>query len=385
MLSNRALNILPSPTLAISAKAKALRKEGKDVVDFGVGEPDFDTPKNIKDAAINAINSGFTKYTPASGTDELKEAICRKLKKDNKLDYGKENIVVSCGGKHALYNIMLAMLNKDDEVIIPTPCWVSYAEQVKLADGKPVFCETGGYKIKADLIADKISDKTKLAIINSPSNPTGMLCDKSELKKIADLAVSMNFYVISDDVYEKFVYDGKEFHSIAAFGEEIKKKTIIVNAVSKTYSMTGWRIGYSAANPEITKAMANIQSQTTSNPTSISQKAALEALNGPQESVGKMLNEFDKRRKYMVKRLNEIEGITCVMTEGAFYAFQDVSESLGKKVKDANDFTNKLLEKKFVAVVPGDDFIAKNNIRLSYATSMENIEKGLNRIEEFLK
>ena len=385
MLSNRALNILPSPTLAISAKAKALRKEGKDVVDFGVGEPDFDTPKNIKDAAINAINSGFTKYTPASGTDELKEAICRKLKKDNKLDYGKENIVVSCGGKHALYNIMLAMLNKDDEVIIPTPCWVSYAEQVKLADGKPVFCETGGYKIKADLIADKISDKTKLAIINSPSNPTGMLCDKSELKKIADLAVSMNFYVISDDVYEKFVYDGKEFHSIAAFGEEIKKKTIIVNAVSKTYSMTGWRIGYSAANPEITKAMANIQSQTTSNPTSISQKAALEALNGPQESVGKMLNEFDKRRKYMVKRLNEIEGISCVMPEGAFYAFPDVSESFGKKVKDANDFTNKLLEKKFVAVVPGDDFIAKNNIRLSYATSMENIEKGLNRIEEFLK
>lgn len=380
MISERVSAIKPSATLAISAKAKAMKKAGEDVIGFGAGEPDFDTPDHIKSAAKEAIDSGFTKYTPATGIPELKQAIADKLKKDSNLEYSANDIVVSNGGKHSLTNIMLSMINKGDEVIIPVPFWLSYAEQVNLAEGKNVFADTENLKIKADLIADKITNKTKMLILNSPSNPSGMMCSKTEMKKIADLCATSGIYVISDEVYEKFTYGTEEHVSIATFGEEIKKLTIIVNAVSKTYSMTGWRIGFSASIPEIAKAMGNLQSQTTSNPCSIAQKAALEAYTGPQDSVNQMLTEFTKRRKVLVEGLNAI-GLECQMPEGAFYAFPKVS-STGL---NSSDFCAKLLESEKVACVPGGAFGMDSNIRLSFATSMENIEKGLERIGKFVK
>ena len=379
MLSNRAKNIAPSVTLAITAKAKQMKKEGIDVVGFGAGEPDFDTPDNIKEAAKKAIDEGFTKYTPVPGIPELREAVAKKFQKENNLAYAPDQIIVSNGGKHTLYNIMLAILDKGDEVIIPVPYWVSYEEQVKLAEGKAVFCNTDNFKIKADLIAEKVTPKTKLLILNSPNNPSGAVCDKNELKKIADLAVEKNFYVVSDEVYEKLIYDGNEHVSIASLNNEIYKRTITVNAVSKTYSMTGWRIGYCAGPADLIKGMSNVQSHTTSNPCSIAQKAALEALNGPQEKAAEMIKAFDERREFMFKRLNEIKGIKCSKPEGAFYCFPDIS---GTGLKSM-EFTEKLLEQEKVAVVPGKDFGNDNCVRLSYATSMENIKKGLDRIEKF--
>ena len=379
MLSNRAKNIAPSVTLAITAKAKQMKKEGIDVVGFGAGEPDFDTPDNIKEAAKKAIDEGFTKYTPVPGIPELREAVAKKFQKENNLAYAPDQIIVSNGGKHTLYNIMLAILDKGDEVIIPVPYWVSYEEQVKLAEGKAVFCNTDNFKIKADLIAEKVTPKTKLLILNSPNNPSGAVCDNNELKKIADLAVEKNFYVVSDEVYEKLIYDGNEHVSIASLNNEIYKRTITVNAVSKTYSMTGWRIGYCAGPADLIKGMSNVQSHTTSNPCSIAQKAALEALNGPQEKAAEMIKAFDERREFMFKRLNEIKGIKCSKPEGAFYCFPDIS---GTGLKSM-EFTEKLLEQEKVAVVPGKDFGNDNCVRLSYATSMENIKKGLDRIEKF--
>lgn len=380
MISERVSAIKPSATLAISAKAKAMKKAGEDVIGFGAGEPDFDTPDHIKEAAKKAIDEGFTKYTPATGIPELKQAVADKLKKDSNLDYSANDIVISNGGKHSLTNIMLSMLNKGDEVIIPVPFWLSYAEQVNLAEGKNMFANTENLKIKADLIADKITDKTKMIILNSPSNPSGMMCSKTEMKKIADLCATSGIYVISDEVYEKFIYGTEEHVSIASFGEEIKKLTIIVNAVSKTYSMTGWRIGFSASETPIAKAMGNLQSQTTSNPCSISQKAALEAYTGPQDSVNEMLTAFTKRRKVLVDGLNAI-GLDCKMPEGAFYAFPNVSSTGLNSV----DFCGKLLESEKVACVPGGAFGMDTHIRLSFATSMENIEKGLERIGKFVK
>lgn len=379
MVSKRAGSVSPSSTLAINEKVKDMRSRGIDVIDFGIGEPDFDTPLNIKDAAISAIKSGFTKYTPASGINELKEAVCRKLKKDNNTVYEKTHVVVSCGAKQSLYNAMLSLIDKGDEVVIPIPYWVSYAEQVRLADGVPVFVKTDGFHIIPEEISRKITKRTRAIIVNSPCNPSGAVCSKKILQDIANIALENDLYVISDEIYEKFVYENNKHVSIASLGEEIKEKTVIVNGVSKSYAMTGWRIGYAASSEEMAKAMAGIQSQTTSCPSSISQKAALEALSGNQDSIAKMVAEFDKRRRFAHKKLNET-GLHCKLPEGAFYVFPELQ---GKA--DSTAFTNNLLGKANVAVVPGIDFGMNGYIRISYATSMKNLEEGMDRIEKTVK
>jgi aspartate aminotransferase len=389
-IAKRALAIKPSPTLATAAKAKAMKAQGIDVVDFGVGEPDFDTPENVKQAGIKAIQSGFTKYTPAGGTDELKEAVIEKFGEDNNLSYEKSQVLISCGAKHSLYNIAEALFDPGDEVIIPSPFWVSYPDQVLLNDATPVIVETTeaeGFKLSAQKLEKAITKKTKALVLNSPSNPTGLAYDKKTLEEIAAVAVKHGIYVISDEIYEKLLYDGFTHFSIASFGRAIKDLTIVVNGVSKSHSMTGWRIGYAAGPKDIITAMANIQSQSTSNPCSISQKAAVEALRGPQDFTRTMNVEFDKRRKYMVERLNRIPGISCMMPVGAFYAFPNVARLYGrsiagKTIKNSSDLATYLLEDAKVALVSGDAFGADPYIRLSYATSMENIQKGVDRIEK---
>ena len=392
-LSRKGLSISPSATLAIDSKAKKLKAEGIDVVGFGAGEPDFDTPVHIKQAAIAAIEAGFTKYTPASGTMTLKEAICAKFKKDNDLDYAPANIVISNGAKHSLVNVFQAICNPGDEVIIPAPFWVSYPEMVKLADGVPVIVyttEEQGFKFTVDQIRQAVTAKTKAIVLNSPSNPTGMVYTREELAELADLAVEKGFYVVSDEIYEKLIYDGKTHVSIASINEKIKAQTIIVNGVSKTYAMTGWRIGYTASSPEIAKIMSNVQSHATSNPNSIAQKAAEAAISGPQDMVATMVEAFVSRRDYMVKRINSIPGLSCVKPNGAFYVMMNVSQLLGKelagrKIQSSDDFADILLEKANVALVPGSGFGIDTHVRLSYATSQETITKGLDRIEQFLK
>jgi aspartate aminotransferase len=389
-IAKRAQAIKPSPTLATAAKAKAMKAQGIDVVDFGVGEPDFDTPENVKQAAIKAIQSGFTKYTPAGGTDELKEAVVEKFKKDNNLQYEKSQILISCGAKHSLYNIAEALFDPGDEIIIPSPYWVSYPDQAILNDAVPVIVETTeaeGFKLSAQKLEKALSKKTKALILNSPSNPTGLAYDRKTLEEIASVAVRHRLTVISDEIYEKLIYDGFTHQSIASLGPEIKDLTIVVNGVSKSHAMTGWRIGFAAGPKDIITAMTNIQSQSTSNPTSISQKAALEALRGPQDFIGTMNIEFDKRRKYMVERLNKMPGVSCIMPVGAFYAFPNVSKLFGKSaegkiIRNSSDLATFLLEDAKVALVSGDAFGADPYIRLSYATSMENIKKGLDRIEK---
>jgi aspartate aminotransferase len=389
-IAKRARAIKPSPTLATAAKAKAMKAQGIDVVDFGVGEPDFDTPENVKQAGIKAIQSGFTKYTPAGGTDELKEAVMEKLKNDNGLRYEKSQVLISCGAKHSLYNIAEALFDPGDEVIIPSPYWVSYPDQVLLNDAVPVIVETTeaeGFKLSAQKLEKAVTRKTKALVLNSPSNPTGLAYDKKTLEDIAAIAAKHTIYVISDEIYEKLLYDGFKHFSIASLGPEIKDLTIVVNGVSKSHAMTGWRIGYAAGPKDVITAMANIQSQSTSNPCSISQKAALEALRGPQDFIKTMNVEFDKRRKYMVERLNKMPGVSCLMPVGAFYAFPNVSKLYGKSVNgktigNSSDLATYLLEDSKVALVSGDAFGADSYIRLSYATSMENIQKGLDRIEK---
>ncbi|NLI58404.1 MAG: pyridoxal phosphate-dependent aminotransferase [Clostridium sp.] len=391
-LSKRALSISPSSTLVIDAKAKKMRLEGVDVVGFGAGEPDFDTPEHIKEAAVKAIKEGFTKYTPASGMLELKEAVCRKLKKDNGLEYKLENIVISNGAKHSLANIFQAICNPGDEVIIPCPCWVSYPEMIKMASGKPIrlkATEEEGFKPSIDKFLGAITEKTKAIIINSPSNPTGMVYTEEELREIAKIAVEKKIYIISDEIYEKLIYDNLKHVSIASFNEEIKDLTILVNGVSKSYSMTGWRIGYTASNEKIADVMTNIQSHFTSNPNSIAQKAALAALDGNDDIIDAMISEFVKRRDYMVDRINSIEGISCIKPNGAFYVMMNISKLIGKEIKGvkitgSDVFANVLLEKANVALVPGSGFGTDIHVRLSYATSFENITEGLNRIEKFL-
>jgi len=391
-LSERAKAIKPSPTLAIDAKAKALKAAGKDIVNFGVGEPDFDTPDNIKEAAIKAIRDGFTKYTPVGGIDELKAAIADKFKKDNGLSYEKNEIIVSCGAKHSLYNIAEALFGPGDEVIIPAPYWVTYPDQVVLNDALPVIAvteEKDSFKIDPQLLINKLSGKTKALILNSPSNPTGLAYDRKSLEAIADLAIRHDFYIISDEIYEKLTYDGFGHISIASLGNEIKQRTIVVNGLSKSHAMTGWRLGFAAGPKDIIQAMTNIQSQSTSNPTSITQKAAVEALTGPQDFIPKMVSEFDKRRRYMIERLNKIKGVSCITPIGAFYAFPNVASCYGKKlngkpINSSLDLSAYLLEQAGVALVPGVAFGDDRYIRLSYATSMENIKKGLDRIEEAL-
>ena len=393
-IAKRALAIKPSPTLAMAARAKAMKAQGIDVVDFGVGEPDFDTPQHIKDAAKKAIDNGFTKYTPSSGTDELREAVVRKFKTDNGLEYDKTQVLISCGAKQSLYNIAEALFDPGDEIIIPAPYWVSYPDQVVLNDAKPVIVETTEaekFTLSARKLESAVTKKTKAIILNSPSNPTGLAYDKKTLEEIAAVAMRHKLYVISDEIYEKLIYDGFTHTSIASLGKEIKDLTIVVNGVSKSHAMTGWRIGFAAGPKDVITAMANIQSQSTSNPASISQKAALEALTGSQDFLKVMNAEFDKRRKYMVERLNSIPGVSCLMPVGAFYAFPRVSAHFGTRsaggnvIKNSSDFANVLLDEAKVALVSGDSFGADAHIRLSYATSMENVRKGLDRIEGMVK
>ncbi|MCW3062759.1 MAG: aspartate aminotransferase [Capsulimonas sp.] len=395
MLSQRALGAAPSPTLAITAKANALKAEGVDVVSFGAGEPDFDTPAHVKDAAIAALGAGDTKYTASSGTVALKDAIIAKLKRDNNLTYSRAEILVSVGAKHSIYNLMQAILDPGDEVIIPTPYWVSYPEQVKLADGVPVFVETDettGFLATAALIEEKLTPKTKLVIINSPSNPTGAVYTPQALREISDLCVSRGVYLMSDEIYEKIIYPGNTFVSPASFSPEAHKLTITINGFSKAHSMTGWRLGYAAGDAKIISAMSRIQDQSTSNPVSFAQAGGVVALNAPQESVETMRVAFEERRNYIVAALNDIPGFKCLSPGGAFYVFPNVSALYGKSWKTADgalktinssdDFAEYLLTAKGVAVVPGSGFGADGNIRLSYATSMKNIEKGVARIAE---
>jgi aspartate aminotransferase len=387
-LASRVGRVKPSATLAITMKAKALRAEGRDVIGFGAGEPDFDTPSNIKQAAIKAIEEGFTKYTPSGGIDELKDAIINKFQVDNKLTYKRSQIVVSCGAKDTLYNLAQALFEEGDEVIIPSPYWVSYPSIVILAGATPVILDTKeseDFKISPEKLEKAITKNTKAVILNSPSNPTGAAYSYSELEALAEIIVKKNILVISDDIYEKIVYDDFRFYNIASVGEEIKRLTLVVNGVSKTYSMTGWRIGYAAGPEDIVAAVTKIQSQNISNPTSISQKAAVEALMGSQDVVGEMVKEFKKRRDYIVKALNSIPGIRCMNPQGAFYVFPSISSLFGmscdgKKIGSSTDFVEYLLDKVDVAVVPGIAFGNDNHVRLSYATSMENIQKGLERI-----
>jgi aspartate aminotransferase len=391
-LSKRTSSISPSPTLGITAKAKKMQAEGIDVVGFGAGEPDFDTPLNVKEAAKRAIDAGFTKYTPTSGIPELKAAICEKLKKDNGLDYEPGEVLVSCGAKHSIFNAILALCEEGDEVILPAPYWVSYPEMVKLAGAKPVVLRTthqSGLKVTPEQLRKAITPKTKLFILNSPSNPTGMVYSKEELRALGKVLAEAGVCCISDEIYEKIIYDGKEHTSIASLSPEMKKLTVVVNGVSKPYSMTGWRIGYAAGPKEVIQAMSNLQDHSTSNPTSISQKAALEALKGPQDSVRKMVKAFAERRDCIVKRLNSIEGINCLTPEGAFYAFPNVSQLFGRKygkhvIKDSFSLAELLLAEAKVAVVPGAVFGDDHYLRLSYATPMKDIERGMDRIEEFV-
>lgn len=390
-LSDKALSISPSLTLDITAKANRMRKSGINVIGFGAGEPDFDTPDYIKEAAISAIREGYTKYTPTSGILELKEAIVQKLKIDNNLSYDVSQIVVSNGAKQAIFNTLCAILNQGDEVIIPSPYWLSYPEMVKLAGGVPVFIDTAesnNFKITATQLEEAISDKTKAIIINSPNNPTGAVYNEDELKNIAYLAVKHNIYVISDEIYEKLIYNGKHV-SIASFNEGIKNLTIIINGMSKAYSMTGWRIGYSASNPEIAKLINNIQSHTTSNPNTIAQYASVAALNQGDDTIKAMVVEFKRRRDYMLQRINKIDGLKAIAPDGAFYIIINISNFIGteidgRKINGSIDFANFLLEKAKVAVIPCLPFGNDNYIRVSYATSMNNIEEGFNRIENLL-
>jgi aspartate aminotransferase len=390
VLSNRAKGLKPSPTLAINAKAKSMQAQGIHVISFGAGEPDFDTPENIKQAAKKALDEGFTKYTPVGGIDELKDAIIKKFQRDSGLSYKRSEIIVSCGGKHSFYNLAQAIFDQGDEVIIPAPYWVSYPPMVSLAGGTPVIVETtekNEFKITPEDLKKAITPKTKALIINSPSNPTGSAYTKRELEKIAEIAISKNFFVISDEIYEKIVYDGFEFTSIVSLSEDMKKRTIIVHGVAKTYAMTGWRIGYTAGSEEIISAMNNIQSQSTSNPTSIAQKASVEALIGPQDEVRKMVNAFGQRRNYIVDRLNKMPGVSCYKPVGAFYVFPNFSSYYGKsyqgkKIPNSTNLADFFLDVARVAVVPGIEFGADPFERLSYATSMEDIREGLDRIEE---
>lgn len=393
MFSERSRKISPSPTLAMDAKAKEMRAEGVDVVNFGVGEPDFDTPDNIKEAAIRAIKDGFTKYTPVGGIIPLKDAIIEKFRNDNDLEYSREEIIVSCGAKHSLYNIAQALLNPGDEVLIPSPYWVSYPDQVLLNDATPVFIKTqeaNSFLLNPESLVANINARTKALILNSPSNPTGLAYDKDTLERIAEIILKHDIYIISDEIYEKLTYDGFKHISIASLDKELKRKTIVVNGLSKSYAMTGWRIGFAAGPREFIKVMESIQSQSTSNPTSIAQKAAVEALTGPQHFVSEMGNEFDKRRIYLLNELNSIEEVSCINPKGAFYAFPNMSQIYGKhingkSVNSSSDLALYLLEEAKVALVHGAAFGDDNHIRLSYATSIDEIRKGIQRIRASLE
>ena len=391
MFSERATTISPSITLAISAKAKAMKKQGIDVVGFGAGEPDFDTPVHIKERAKKAIDQGYTRYTPASGMPELKQAVVKKFREDNGLEYTQDEVLIGSGAKYVIFEIIFSLVGDGDEVIIPSPYWLSYPEMVKLAGGRPVYVDTKGsdFKLTPKQLLNSITDKTKLVIINSPANPTGVVYSQKELKELADIIVAHDIFCISDEIYEKLIYDGLAHVSVASFSQKIKEKTIVVNGVSKAYAMTGWRIGYAGGPKEVIQKAGSIQSHTTSNPASISQWASVEALEGPQESTVVMSEEFAKRRDYLVQRIKAITSLKYVRPQGAFYCFVDISKLLGSKINDSLiegsvAFAELLLSDQYVAVVPGKAFGDDNFIRLSYAVSMEQLEKGMDRIEKFI-
>ena len=392
-LSRKAQRIEPSLTLAITAKAKEMKEKGIDVISFSAGEPDFNTPKNIINAAIKAMEDGNTKYTSVNGILQLREAICKKFKDDNGLEYNPSQIVVSTGAKQSLANTFLAILNPGDEVIVSTPYWVSYPELIKLADGKPVFVEgdeKSNYKFTKENLEKAVTAKTKAIVLNTPNNPTGTIYNKEELEVIADFAKKYNIIIISDEMYEKLIYDNENHISIASLSKDAYERTIVINGLSKSYAMTGWRIGYCAASEKIAKLMISIQSHVTSNVCSITQYAALEALNGPQNEITKMINEFEKRRNYMINRIESIDNLSIVKPKGAFYIMINIENCLGKEINgkilnDSMEFCASLLENEKLAVIPGKAFGLNNYIRVSYATSMEAIKEGLNRIESFIK
>ena len=391
-ISNRCRSISPSPTLVIDSKAKAMKKKGIDVVGFGAGEPDFDTPEYIRNAAKAALDKGMTRYTPSSGTLELRTAICEKLKRDNGLEYEPDQIVVSNGAKHSLFNICQTILDPGDEVIIPEPFWVSYPELVQIAGGVPVMVhghEENDFLVSADDMKPYITPRTKAIILNSPNNPNGCVWTREMLEDIARLAVENQLFVISDEIYEKLVYDGEKHVSIASLGEEIKAQTFVVNGFSKAYAMTGWRLGYCAGPTNVMKAVGALQSHATSNPNSIAQYAGYVALSGGDDIIAAMVAEFDRRRKHIVSRINAIPGLSCRMPKGAFYVMMNISELIGaaqgdKVIRSSTDFAELLLENAKVAVVPGLGFGSDMHVRLSYATSMENIDRGLDRIAQFV-
>lgn len=387
-LANRVLKLSPSSTLAITAKAKALRAEGHDVIGLGAGEPDFNTPEHILEAAWKAMQEGHTKYTPSAGILSLRQAIQRKLREDNQLTYELDQIVVCCGAKHALYNIFQVLINKGDEVIIPTPYWVSYPEQVKLAEGVPVFVEgreENQFKITPEQLEAAITPRTKAVIINSPSNPTGVVYSRSELAALAEICLKHKLFIISDEIYEKLIYGETEHVSIASLSQELYEQTFVVNGVSKPYSMTGWRIGYVAGPQPYMKAIADLSSHSTSNPTSIAQYAALAALEGPQEPLEEMKKAFKERRDRVYALLVQLPGVSCVMPQGAFYLFPNVSQVLKESAYQSVDqWAEALLEQEKVALVPGSGFGAPDNVRISYATSLSALEEAIGRIKRFI-
>ena len=383
-ISNRAASLAPSLTLAIDSKAKQMKSEGQDVVGFGAGEPDFDTPQHIKDAAIKALNEGFTKYTPSSGIPELRQAIADKFKRENGLSYKPSQVIVSCGGKHSCYNVILATCQEGDEVIIPSPYWLSYPEMVKLASATPVILPTSDkteFKVTPEQLRAAITPRTRLFLLNSPSNPTGSVYTPEEIRKLGDICVEKGILIMSDEIYEHLLYDGVRHQSVASFSQAHFEHTIIVHGFAKAWSMTGWRLGFLAAPEPIAKAIDAVQSHSTSNPTSFAQKGAVAALTGPQDHLKGWLAEYSKRRSFAHKRLSSIPGISCVNAKGAFYLFPNISK-LGLK---STEFCARLLEEQKVAAVPGIAFGADDYLRISYATSMANIEKGLDRIENFAK
>ncbi|MDK2878111.1 MAG: aspartate aminotransferase [Thermoanaerobacteraceae bacterium] len=394
-LSEKAKGISPSPTLAVDTKAKQMKKEGQDVIGFGAGEPDFDTPDYIKTAAISAVNQGFTKYTPVGGILELKDAISKYLEESTGTSYKQSQIIVSNGAKQCLFNALYCLINPGEKVLIPSPYWVSYPELVKLCGGEPVFVNTkeeDDFQLKVEALKPLIDDKTKVLIINSPNNPTGSVYSKEDLKEIAKIAAERDIFIISDEIYDKLIYDGEKHTSIVAVDEAMKNRTVVINGMSKTFAMTGWRIGFAAGPDKLIEAMTDLQSHSTSNPNSIAQKASLEALTNStkQDTVARMVKEFSARRTYMVDRINEIPYLSCRLPKGAFYVMMNISATFGKQldgiyIKDSSSFAEILLEKYKVAVVPGVAFGTEDYVRLSYATSMENIKKGLDRIEEFVK
>jgi aspartate aminotransferase len=384
-ISKIAANIPESPTLAITAKVNELKSQGKNVIGFGAGEPDFDTPEPIKNVAIDSMKKGFTKYTPVAGTPELKQAVCDNISADYGLKYSPANVIVSCGAKHSLYNLFYALFEAPDEVLIPGPCWVSYPPMIEMTGAKPVIVDTRQNRmhLTADMVKEAITPRTRGIVINSPSNPTGMVFEKKELEKIAALCVEHDMVIVSDDIYRNLVFDGSRFFSMATIAPEVAKRTFIVDGPSKTYAMTGWRIGYCVGDIEVIKAMSRLQSQSTSNPTSFAQKGAYESLTGDQSVVEERRKIFQKRRDLIVSKLGEIPGFSIIPPEGSFYAFPSI-EGWMDRFGGSSALTSYLLENALVAAVPGEEFGAPDHLRLSFATSDENIINGLDRVKEAL-